>query len=79
MTITLPDHNGEISRLKKHYAIWGISIDETMLESDKQYPSLLYVYNPYKIKIPFYVCVTIVLDVEETGNTRSFSLILGNW
>lgn len=51
--IVLPSSKYGKCALKNHFTHLGISIDEVILESDKQYPSSLYAYDPDEIKIQF--------------------------
>jgi hypothetical protein len=53
--IVLPNHKDDISGLKNHFANLGISTDETIPQSDRQYTSSLYVCDPDKIKIHFLI------------------------
>ena len=51
--IVLPNHKYNVTGLKNHFTNLGISTDETIPQSDRQYPSSLYVCDPDKIKIQF--------------------------
>ena len=51
--VILPGDKYGICALKNHFARLGISIDEAVIESDKQYPCSLYAYDPDEIKIQF--------------------------
>jgi catechol 2,3-dioxygenase len=50
--IILPNVD-ELNRLRIHFIKSEIFIDETILESDVQYPSSFYVYDPDRIKVQF--------------------------
>jgi catechol 2,3-dioxygenase len=50
--IILPNVD-ELNRLRNHFIKSEIFIDETILESDVQYPSSFYTYDPDRIKVQF--------------------------
>ena len=50
--IILPNVD-ELNRLRNHFIKSEIFIDETILESDIQYPSSFYTYDPDRIKVQF--------------------------
>ncbi len=47
------DNKEEIGKFKNHFVSLGILIDEKLLESDSQYMTSFYVYDPDGIKIQF--------------------------
>ncbi|MDQ6724260.1 MAG: VOC family protein [Thermoproteota archaeon] len=47
------DEEEEINRIKNYFVSLGILIDEKLLESDSQYMTSFYVYDPDGIKIQF--------------------------
>lgn len=50
--IILPNVD-ELNRLKNHFIKSEIFVDETIIESDVQYPSSFYTYDPDRIKVQF--------------------------